>query len=304
MRIGVLSFVLAALAAPLAAAPPAISPERAAHESALFDQLRVTIEREAAALDGVAGVYVEDLASGRTIELRADTSFATASTIKLPILWELLVRADEGAIELDRRSRRPPAAGMGGLVENLSPDLELSARDLAVLMFVHSDNGATNELIDRLGAERVTARMAALGLPGTKLRRKMLDTEGATSGRENVSTPRELARLARRIHDGQGLSPSGVAELRRITGIWSSDPFRNGIGEGAAAVFEKPGELPGVRASVALVELPRRAYVVAIMTAALADDAAGDAFVTALSRAIWRTFERIDRINEAGRFVD
>jgi beta-lactamase class A len=292
------ALVALAAAAPLAAAPPPPV------ERALLDGLRATIEREAAALDGVAGVHVEDLETGATIELRADQLFPQASAIKLPILWELLARADEGAIDLDARARRPAAAGMGGLLDALSPEVELSARDLAALMIAYSDNGATNELIDRLGMDRVTARMASLGLGETKLRRRMLDGEGARQGRENVSTPRQMASLAARLHDGRGLSPESRAEARRLLGIWSSDPFRAGIGEGAARVFEKPGELPGVRTSVALVELPGRAYAVAIATTALADDAAGDAYVTRVSRSVFRTFDRLARMNEVGRFVD
>lgn len=294
-----------ALLVPFCLAGAAVDANAGTVEGELFEQLRLRVERQAGALGGVAGVYVEDLTSGATIALRADTSFAQASAIKLPILFELLARADEQAIDLDRRARRPAAAGMGGILENLSPETELSARDLAVLMIVQSDNGATNELIDRLGMERVTARMAALGLPHTLLRRKMLDTAAARSGRENVSTPREMAALAKRIHDGRGLSKASAEELRRLLGVWSSDPFRNGIGEGAgAAVFEKPGELPGVRTAVALVELPKRAYVAAIATAALRDDVDGDAFVTAVSRALFETFDRLARMNAEGRFVD
>lgn len=288
------------MAAGARAEPPAPS----AAERALFERLGAEVERLAAELDGVAGVYVEDLSSGASIAVRADDSFAQASAIKLPVLWELLAQADEGAIDLDRRARRPAAAGMGGILENLSPAVELSARDLAVLMIVDSDNGATNELIDRLGMARITARMAALGLPRTLLRRKMLDTDGARSGRENVSTPREMATLAQRVHDGRGLSAESGRELRRLLAVWSSDPFRSGIGEGNAAVFEKPGELPGVRTSVALVELTKRAYVVAVATAALERDADGETFVTAVSRAAFETFRRIDRMNEGGRFVD
>jgi beta-lactamase class A len=296
--------ILTVCAPLLLAASSFAATEPTALERALLDRLQARIEREAASLDGVAGVYVEDLVSGAAIAVRADDVFAQASAIKLPLLWELLAQADEGTFDLDRRAPRPAAAGMGGLLENLSPDVELSARDLAVLMIVQSDNGATNELIDRVGMERVNARMAAMGLGDTRLRRQMLDLEAARQGRENVSTPRQMAALAARVHDGRGLSAASARELRRLLGIWSSDPFRSGIGEGAAAVFEKPGELPGVRTSVALVELPRRAYVVAIAAAALASDLDGDAFVTTLSREIFATFVRLSRMNEEGRFVE
>lgn len=293
--------ILLAAGAVASAAPGA---EPTAVERALLERLRARVEHEAAALDGVAGVYVEDLATGWSFGIRADESFPQASAIKVPVLWELLARADEGAIDLDARARRPAATGTGGILEQFAPELELSARDLAVLMIASSDNGATNALIDRLGMERVTARMAALGLPGTKLRRQMLDAEAARAGRENVSTPREMAALAERIHDGRGLSPAGARELRRVLGIWSSDPFRSGIGEGHARVFEKPGELPGVRTALALVELPRRAYVAAVATTALGDDAAGEAFVTRVSRAAYEVFARLARANEVGRLVE
>ena len=51
-------------------------------------------------LDGVLGVYVRDLATGATIELRPDEVFPTASTIKLAVLYELYRQAEEGRVDL------------------------------------------------------------------------------------------------------------------------------------------------------------------------------------------------------------
>src|SRR5260221_4494786 len=78
----------------------------------------------------------------------------------------------------------------------------LSIRDYAVLMVTLSDNTATNVLIDRLGMDRIAARMQGLGLTGTKLRRHMMDTAAARRGEENVSTPDELVRLLKAMNDG------------------------------------------------------------------------------------------------------
>jgi beta-lactamase class A len=102
----------------------------------------------------------------------------------------LFRQTDEGRIQLDAPrtlDRRNAVGGSGVLNELTTPTLSL--RDYATLMVVLSDNTATNVLIDIVGMDNVTTRMASLGLKATKLRRKMIDLEAARRGDENVSTP-------------------------------------------------------------------------------------------------------------------
>ena len=142
------------------------------------------------------GYAIVDLTSGDRFAHLETSTFPTASTIKLAIVYELFKQVDEGRIRLDETmalDRAKAVGGTGVLVELGTPTL--SIRDYAVLMVTLSDNTATNVLIDRLGMETIAARMQALGLTATKLRRHMMDTAAARRGDENVSTPDEIARL-------------------------------------------------------------------------------------------------------------
>lgn len=297
------------LALVFAIGPPALAADAEA-ERLLLDRLRATVEARVARCDGLVGVYVEDLTSGVTIAIRADRLFPVASVIKLPILWELFARADEGKLDLSSRLRLPESrVGGGGSLEHLSHEAELSLRDLALFMTAESDNDATNALIDHLGIDAVNARMDALGFPQTRLRRRMMDVEAAYAGRENVSTPREMARLMKLLHAGSGLSARSAGEMRVLLGLrprvalGEREPFLEQLPAGAP-VLEKPGSLDGVRTVAALVRLPKRPYVVTIFSTALARDADGDDLIADLSAALYSTFDRLARMSESGRVLD
>ena len=147
--------------------------------------------------------------------------------------------------------RKQAVGGTGVLIEMGTPTL--SIRDYAVLMVTLSDNTATNILIDRLGIERIAARMHRLGLNGTRLRRHMMDTAAARRGEENVSTPDELARLLTAMNDGM---PDAIALLKKP----KDNRLRKGLPEGVASA-DKSGELEGVRVDAGIVFAKNRPYV-------------------------------------------
>ena len=60
-------------------------------QTELHAKLRARVQAVDARLDGVLGVYVRDLATGTTIEQRPDEVFPTASSIKLAVLYEILI---------------------------------------------------------------------------------------------------------------------------------------------------------------------------------------------------------------------
>jgi len=191
-------------------------------------QTQARLEQVAAGVDGVAGYCIVDLTSGDRFERAAGEVFPTASTIKLAILYELMARADAGALSLDEtialdRARAVP----GGILYELGTPV-LSLRDYANVMVIESDNTATNVLIARLGMDATTARMAKAGLAATKLRRYMIDLEAAMRGDENVSTPAELARLLEMFHTGTGLTLARQEEALRILKKPKDSPVRRG----------------------------------------------------------------------------
>lgn len=257
-----------------------------------------------ASLDGVMGVVIKDLTSGAMLVRRGDEPFPQASSIKLPVLYEAWRQADEGRFDLDAVTTPPGASrvGGGGVLQALGGRVSLTWRDLAVLMMGWSDNEATNLLIDRVGMEAVNARLDGLGLANTRLRRRMMDLGAAREGRENVSTPLEMARLIEILRDGQGLSPARARDLLDVAAVAKESPFRDPL-PGALRVVDKPGALEGVRCVSAFVELPGRPYVVVVMTTFLRRDADGDAAIRELSAAVFETFDRLARSSNLGRVI-
>ena len=81
-------------------------------------------------------------------------------------------------------------------------------------------------IIDRVGMENVNQTMVRLGLPQTKLQRKMMDSEAWLADRENLSTPNEQARLLELIHRGDVLNDASRKELLHILSIPKSSRIR------------------------------------------------------------------------------
>jgi beta-lactamase class A len=299
----------AALALVLAAAallPPApvLSADLPPKQAELLAKLRRRVEAVDARLDGVLGVHVEDLTSGASISVRPDEPFPTASSIKLAVLYELYRQAAEGQLDLRELTRPPvPRVRGGGILQELGDGVRLSWRDLAALMMGWSDNEATNVLLRRVGMERVNARLEAAGLRATRLRRMMMDVEAARRGDENVSTPREMARLAALVGLAEGLPPGAAKDLRAVATLADEgSPFRRGLPAGLSAV-SKPGSLEGVRCEAAFVALPGRPYAAAVMSAYLRRESEGEAAIAELSAAIHDTFDRLARSSDLGRVV-
>ena len=117
----------------------------------------------------------------------------TASVFKLPVLVEVFRQAVAGVLDLDERvTLRAEDVVMGsGILRDFGPGLQPSLRDLAMMMIIVSDNGATNLLLDRVGGpQRVNATMRALGLDSILIRRRIAFDElpDATAPRRSRPT--------------------------------------------------------------------------------------------------------------------
>lgn len=286
---------------PAAPAPSADLPPKQAELLAKLQQRVLAVD---ARLDGVLGVHVEDLSSGTTISVRPDEPFPTASSIKLAVLYELYRQAAEGRLDLHQLVAPPTSpVESEGILRFMEQGSRLTLRDLGLFVMALSDNEAANELIRRVGLDDVNRRLDALSLERTRLRRLMMDIEAARQGRENVGTPRELARLARAVGTGEGLPRELAADLSIVATV--ADPgsfFRAGLPDGVRAVT-KLGTLAGVRCEAAWVDVPGRPYAAAVMTAYLGREGDGEAAIREISAAIHATFDRLARSSDLGRVI-
>lgn len=253
-------------------------------------------------LEGVLGVAALDLETGWVFGRNLDTVFPQASAIKIPIMVEVFCAARAGRLRLDERLRLGPediVGGSGKLQEKLRRGpLELSVRELVELMIRDSDNVATNRLIGLVGMEEVNRTLDGLGLFATRLRRRMMDSPAATRDEENVSTPREMARLAEMLYRGRLVDAEACREMIAIMKTVEAG-MRRAVPRDVP-VASKPGAVPGVRCETGIVFLPGRPFALSVMGTFLGEK---DDPVETVTRIVYAHFERLARSNRYGHRV-
>jgi beta-lactamase class A len=289
----------------LAALTALPAPAQSRFPAVLDAKFQAAVREVEAGLDGILGLALKDLKTGKTFLINEREVFPQASSIKIAILLEVFKQAEEGRLKLDEfiaLEESGKVAGSGVLFYLGRPSLRLSVRDTAVLMIVLSDNTATNLLIAKVGMDAVNKRLDGLGLAKTRLQRKMMDLKAAAEGRENVSTPLEMLTLLEKVWKGDILKEPFRKDFLDILAIPKDSPLRSGVPEGID-VAEKPGELEGVRCDSGVVMLPGRPYILCVMTTYLKLDGDGNPAIAGISRLAYEHFSRLERSSEIGRVV-
>jgi beta-lactamase class A len=277
----------------------------AAKQRVLWQKLESTIHDVDEHLDGVMGVAVEDLKTGDQFFLHENEVFAQASSIKIAVLANLYLQAQQGKLKLtdlytvQASDLVPDSDIMGGLTPGVT---RVTLRDLATMMVAVSDNSATNVLIDRVGMENVNAMLDSLGLAHTRLRRKMMDLDAARQGRENISTPREMMTLLEDIYKGKVLNKESTADFFKVLSTNKNSWIPRDL-PADVKIANKPGALEGVRNDSGIVLVEGRPYVICVMTAFLTNERDGEQAISKVSLAAWRMFDRLSRASEYGRVV-
>ena len=277
-----------------------------AKQQALWQKLESSIAAIDQGLNGVLGVAILDLSSGRKLLLHADEVFPQASSIKIAVLAELYRQAQIGRLKLtdmyavNAGDLVPDSDIMGGLTPGVT---RITLRDLATMMVAVSDNSATNVLIDRVGMENVNGLLLdSLGLTHTRLRRKMMDLKAAGEGRENVSTPAEMMALLDALYRGRVLNKEMTDDFFKMLSTHKGSFIPRDLPEGLK-IANKPGELEGVRNDSGIVFLENHPYVICVMTTYLRRERDGEEAIINISSAAYRMFDRLARASEYGRVV-
>ncbi|MFT4114703.1 serine hydrolase [Silvibacterium sp.] len=156
---------------------------------------------------GHAAVFAEDLATGHTVAIDADTPVQTASVIKLTILYTALEEIRDGKVSFTDKltlTRGGQVPGSGVLTFFDTP-VTLTFKDALTMMIVMSDNTATNLAIDHLGLKNIDDQIVALGLKNTWLYKKVFQpAEGPMPADQKQfglgkTTAREMASLFERF---------------------------------------------------------------------------------------------------------
>jgi beta-lactamase class A len=293
------------------AAVHAVAQEGKQKADVLFGKLEAAIDQADRELNGVMGLAILDLASGRQILRNADEVFPTASTIKIAVLAELYHQSQQSASGIAGKSQltdtytmnRADLVDDSQIMAGLTPGVtRVTNRDLATFMLAVSDNSATNILIDRLGMGNVNALLESLGLQQTRLRRKMMDITAAREGRENTATPLELVRLLEAVYRAKAFDKAMTEDFLKMLSTRKESPIPRLIPE-EVVIANKPGALEGVRCDAGIVFAKNRPFVIGVMTGYDLNERAADDAISRIALAAYECFERLGRSSAYGRVV-
>jgi beta-lactamase class A len=205
----------------------ATAPSLAAPQAAFGGrQLRNAVEALERRSGGRLGVAVVDTGKRRLFSHRGDERFPLCSTFKFLLAADLLRRADQGALDLDRRLPiKATHLGNSDFVKG-RVGRDASIAELAHAIIAISDNDAANLLLPLVGGPAgLTAFARAIGDPVTRIDR-MEPVSDAPSDIEDTTSPAAMAADLERILLGHVLKPASRATLTNWLAASQTGPRR------------------------------------------------------------------------------
>ena len=295
------SFNFRALALACAALLCAASTGRAQAESTR--ELWGTIERLVAESGAeTVAVAFRDLRTGRELLVNERASFHAASTMKVPVMFEVYRQAREGSLRLDEGVpvKNEFKSIADGSAFSVSPEDDSeqtlykkvgrteTVRELVRLMITESSNLATNILIERVTPARVMSLLRRMGARDMKVLRGVEDGKAFERGMNNTTTARDLLVLFRALAEGRAVSPEASREMLDVL---AAQKFNEGIPAGLPAgvrVAHKTGSITKIEHDAGVVYPPGRGpYVLVVLVRGLADEKRAHKLIADISRAVY-----------------
>lgn len=242
-------------------------------------QLQTQLRKFLAAQNGIYGLYVIDLVSGKTASVNGEKLFPAASTIKLPLALYVLDQVARKRVTMDQHLVYTEAdyEDGTGILQDEALGSAFSIRYLLEISITYSDNIATNILLRRFGAGNVWSFARRLGARRPNV---MLDGHLAT-------TPQDMAFLMRKAHDGRVLPDEALRDF--LSNTLAGAVFHGRIDAGippGIIVEHKVGTLPNVVNDVAMVRLPGRPFVLSVFSQGVEEETA-EAVLAEIARRVY-----------------
>lgn len=165
------------------------------------------IEALCDAAGGSWGMMLKDLDDGSNWGMNEKQPYTAASIIKIPIMATVLQAHEAGDFQLEDKIilRNEDLVGGAGVLQHMTPGIELTVYDLIMLMIIQSDNTATNRLIDLVGKHKIQQFLQAHGFEGTSFYNKLMIVPAKREG-PNLVTAADMVRLLVEIAQGRMIS--------------------------------------------------------------------------------------------------
>jgi beta-lactamase class A len=247
-----------------------------------LQRVKASIERTTRSVNATWGIYVKSLETSEEIAIDADRQMETMSTIKIPLMVEVLEQIKAGKFALTDKYTFVQADSQPGTgsIQRLDPGAVMTVKDLITMMIIVSDNTATEVLYRMVGGpEAVNRRMDALGLKNTRamnvpsrwfpsLRSAPSTEQFYREGKYpfGLTTPREMGRLLELMERG-ALVDKNASDL--MLRIMRGQLYRTRIPRYVSGytIPHKTGDfLPYVGDDVGVLEAPGRTIVISVFT--------------------------------------
>ena len=210
------------------------------------------------------GIFLVDLDNNDYVNINGGSPFASASTIKVPVLVALFQDIDRGKVSLDEMlvMRQDLIAGGSGNMQYEEPGTQYSVLETATRMIIISDNTATNMLIERLGgADALNQRFLEWGLATTIINNPLPDLTGT-----NKTSPEDLSTLLIAVEEGKLISLRSRDRLFQIMRRTRTNTLLPEGLEEDAIIAHKTGDIRSVLGDTGLVDMPNgKRYVISVL---------------------------------------
>lgn len=235
------------------------------------------------------GVFVLDLDNGDFFSFNGNTSFSSASMIKLPILVAFFQDVDAGKIKLDETLsiQQADIAEGSGDMQYAGTGSQYSVLETATNMIITSDNTATNMIIRRMGGiEVLNRRFQQWGMQQTIMRNLLPDLEGT-----NTTSPKELVSLLSLINDGKLVAMKSRDRIFEIMRRTQTDTLLPSVLSPGSTIAHKTGDIGSLVGDVGVVDLQTgHRYAIAAMVKRPHNDTRAQDLIRQIAAVVYEQF--------------
>lgn len=250
--------------------------------------------------NGMTGIYVLNLKTGKQAAINADTIFPTASIVKVEILTGLFDKIEKGELSYHQplMYRDSIKYGGSGIMQFFKDSSATELSVLANLMMTYSDNTASlwNQQLAG-GGIKINALMEQYGLKDTRVnsRTKGRETDWKKYG-WGQTTPREMAFLMMKIRKGEVISKAASERMYRLMTKGYYD--ENSLSQIPPYIHAaaKSGSVNESRSEIVLVNAPHGDYVFYVGTKNIKDQSwtpgnEAEQLIRKVAALLWNYFE-------------
>ena len=219
--------------------------------------------------NGQVGIYVQNLKSGKTVAINADTLFPTASMIKVSIQCGLMDKIEKGELQYNQKLVYRDSLLYAGedILGSFKEKDTIQLSKVAMLMITMSDNTASLCLQKLVGGPYINNWLDQNGF-------KVMRVNSRVPGREairkrygwGVTSPFEMCRLFTMINSGTAVSAAASERMmRNMARIYWDEKALSQIPPYIHTI-SKQGAVDESRSETVLVNAPHGDYVFSIIT--------------------------------------